>query len=141
MPPGCRQSAAEGASLARYGVRAVDRCIETQGLMAKPCTPQLIAQRAQFFKHQSRNVSLSLGDIKGVFSFAKENTPFVRPIQISRLTPCVSMVMMQPAMATPRKMTGTARFKRILSTAAMSAPVHAPVPGSGMATNSSSPHV
>ena len=75
MPPGCRQSAAEGASLARYGVRAVDRCIDTQGLMAKPCTPQLIAQRVQFFKHQSRNVSLSLGDIRGVFSFAKENTP------------------------------------------------------------------
>ncbi len=44
--------------------------------MAKPCTPQPIAQRVQLFKCQSRNVSLSLGDIKGVFSFAKENTPF-----------------------------------------------------------------
>ena len=43
--------------------------------MAKPCTPQPIAQRVQLFKRQSRNVSLSLGDIKGVFSFAKENTP------------------------------------------------------------------
>lgn len=79
-------------------------------------------------------------NIKGAFSHARE-CPFVRPIQISILTPCVSMVMMQPAMTTPRKMTGAARFKRILSTAAMSAPVHAPVPGSGMATNSSSPHV
>ena len=76
MPPPAPQSAAEGASLARYGVRAVDRWIKTQGLMAKPCTPHPIAQRVQLFKCQSRNVSLSLGDIKGVFSFAKENTPF-----------------------------------------------------------------
>lgn len=58
-----------------------------------------------------------------------------------RVTPCVSSVMMQPAMTTPRKMTGTARFKRMLSTAAISAPVHAPVPGSGMATKIKSPHV
>ena len=76
MPPPAPQSAAELPSNARYGVRAVERCIETQGLMAKPCTPQPIAQRVQLFKCQSRNVSLSLGDIKGVFSFAKENTPF-----------------------------------------------------------------
>ena len=76
MPPPAPQSAARLPSLARYGVRAVERCIETQGLMAKPCTPQPIAQRVQLFKCQSRNVSLSLGDIKGVFSFAKENTPF-----------------------------------------------------------------
>ena len=74
--------------------------------------------------------------------FGKRIPPFfVRPIQISILTPCVSMVMMLPAMATPSRMTGTARFRRISSTAAMSAPVHAPVPGSGMATKSSSPHV
>ena len=101
------------------------------------------AQRVQLFKRQSRNVSLSLGDKKGVFSFAKENTPFDKaaPIQTSILTPCVSMVMMHPAMVTPSRMTGTARFRRISSTAAMSAPVHAPVPGSGMATKSSSPHV
>ena len=63
------------------------------------------------------------------------------PIQMSILTPCVSSVMMQPAMTTPRKMTGTARFRRMLSTAAISAPVHAPVPGSGMATKIKSPHV
>ena len=131
------------------------------------------AQRVQLFKRQSRNVSLSLGDKKGVFSsereyplcpvqrhrrcnlpslvreikrehsLRKENTPFDKaaPIHTSILTPCVSMVMMHPAMVTPRKMTGTARFKRISSTAAMSAPVHAPVPGNGMATKSSSPHV
>ena len=35
------QSAARLPSHARYGVRAVDRCIETQGFMAKPCTPHL----------------------------------------------------------------------------------------------------
>ena len=137
------QSAARLPSLARYGVRAVESSNEQQGFMAKPCTPQLIAQRVQLFKRQSRNVSLSLGDKKGVFSFAKENTPFDKaaPIQTSILTPCVSMVMMHPAMVTPSRMTGTARFRRISSTAAMSAPVHAPVPGSGMATKSSSPHV
>ena len=83
MPPPAPQSAAEQTSLARYGVRAVDRCIETQGLMAKPCTPQPIAQRVQLFKRQSRNASLSLGDIKGVFSFAKENTPLC-PVQRHR---------------------------------------------------------
>ena len=82
-------------------------------------------------------------EIKREHSLRKENTPFDKaaPIHTSILTPCVSMVMMHPAMVTPRKMTGTARFKRISSTAAMSAPVHAPVPGSGMATKSSSPHV
>ena len=82
-------------------------------------------------------------EIKREHPLRKENTPFDKaaPIQISILTPCVSMVMMHPAMVTPRKMTGTARFKRISSTAAMSAPVHAPVPGSGMATKSSRPHV
>ena len=90
MPPQRRQSAAEGASLARYGVRAVDRGIETQGLMAKPCTLQPIAQRVQLFKRQSRNVSLSLGDIKGVFSFAKENTPFA---------PCSAIGAALPPMA------------------------------------------
>ena len=83
------------------------------------------------------------GKIKKEHSLWKENTPFDKaaPIQTSILTPCVSMVMMHPAMVTPSRMTGTARFKRISSTAAMRAPVHAPVPGSGMATKSSSPHV
>ena len=83
------------------------------------------------------------GKIKKEHSLWKENTPFDKaaPIHTSILTPCVSMVMMHPAMVTPSRMTGTARFKRISSTAAMSAPVHAPVPGNGMATKSSSPHV
>ena len=82
-------------------------------------------------------------EIKREHPLRKENTPFDKaaPIHTSILTPCVSMVMMHPAMVTPSRMTGTARFKRISSTAAMSAPVHAPVPGSGMATKSSRPHV
>ena len=84
---------------------------------------------------------LERGKSKRSILFEKRIPPFVWAIQISILTPCVSMVMMHPAMVTPRKMTGTARFRRISSTAAMSAPVHAPVPGSGMATKSSSPHV
>ena len=58
--------------------------------MAKPCTPQPIAQRVQLFTHQSRNVSLSLGDIKGVFSFAKENTPFVPCSANGAALPCPS---------------------------------------------------
>lgn len=33
-------------------------------------------QAEQFFKPETGNVSLSLGVIKGVFSFGKENTPF-----------------------------------------------------------------
>ena len=46
--------------------------------MAKPCTPQPIAQRVQLFEPKARNASLSLGVQKGVFSFAKENTSFAR---------------------------------------------------------------
>ena len=46
------------------------------------------AQRVQLFKRQSRNVSLSLGDIKGVFSFAKENTPFAPCSAIGAAIPC-----------------------------------------------------
>ena len=119
-------------------------------LMAKPCTPHLhcaacaALQAANSQCRGSRGTPLAfLWGIKRGYSLRKENTPFDKaaPIQTSILTPCVSMVMMHPAMVTPSRMTGTARFRRISSTAAMSAPVHAPVPGSGMATKSSSPHV
>ena len=55
------------------------------------------------------------------------------------VTPCVSSVMMQPAMMTPRKMTGTARFRRMLSTAAISAPRPRAGAGSGMATKNQKP--
>jgi len=48
-----------------------------RGFVAKPRTPQLIAQRVQLFKLQTCNASLSLGVKKGEFSFAKENSPFV----------------------------------------------------------------
>ncbi len=40
---------------------------------------------------------------------------------------------------TPRAMAGKARFRRMSSMAATRAPVHAPVPGSGMATRTKSP--
>ena len=40
--------------------------------MAKPCTPQLIAQRVQLFKAKGGNASLSLGDKKGEFSHVRE---------------------------------------------------------------------
>ena len=119
-------------------------------LVAQPRTPHLHCAARAVLQAQnpqcrgSRGTPLAfLWGFKRGYSLRKENTPFDKaaPIHTSILTPCVSMVMMHPAMVTPRKMTGTARFKRISSTAAMSAPVHAPVPGSGMATKSSRPHV
>ena len=78
---------------------------ETHGFMAKPCTPHLItrkgyatsvrqqscqrlcnAQRVQFFKIKTANVRgqggrplvLSLGGVRGIFSFEKENIPLIR---------------------------------------------------------------
>ena len=44
-----------------------------------------------------------------------------------------------PAMQTPIPMAGTAAYSRRPSMAATSAPVHAPVPGRGMATRMSRP--
>ena len=54
--------------------------------MAKPCTPHLIAQRVQLFEPQTGNVRgrggrplvLSLGGVRGIFSFEKENIPLSR---------------------------------------------------------------
>ena len=45
-----------------------------------------------------------------------------------------------PAAKTPAKIAGNAFFIRISSIAAISEPVHAPVPGSGTATNKNKPH-
>ena len=47
--------------------------------------------------------------------------------------------MIAAAMQTPIKMIGTACFSFISISAAISAPVHAPVPGAGIATKISSP--
>ena len=55
------------------------------------------------------------------------------------MTPKVIAVMIPAAMSTPSRMLGTALRIRMSSSAATSAPVHAPVPGSGMATKISSP--
>ena len=46
---------------------------------------------------------------------------------------------MMPAVTTPSAIGGKASLTRISSMAAMSEPVHAPVPGSGMATNKNRP--
>ena len=181
MPPPAPQSAARLPSLARYGVRAVDRCVESQKThgeamytaptLRSACSSSSCKLAMPGVEGNAPRLSLGVPkggilfgkripplpraapsalqppplvrEIKREHSLRKENTPFDKaaPIHMSILTPCVSMVMMHPAMVTPRKMIGTARFKRISSTAAMSAPVHAPVPGNGMATKSSSPHV
>ena len=46
---------------------------------------------------------------------------------------------MAPAVMTPSVMDGQASFRSISIMAAISAPVHAPVPGSGIATNMNRP--
>ena len=78
-----RQSAAEPPSLARYEVRAVDRCIETQWLVAKPRTPHLhcaarAALQAQIPQCRgSRGTPLAfLWGMQRGYSLRKENTPF-----------------------------------------------------------------
>ena len=73
-----RQSAAEQTSLAPHDSKA--RLLsgrDSQGFMAKPCTPHLIPQAEQLFKPQTCNVGgrgglplvLSLGGVRGIFSF------------------------------------------------------------------------
>ena len=57
MPLFRKQSAAEVTSLAPHDSKA--RLLsgrDSQGFMAKPCTPHLIAQRVQLFKLQTANV-------------------------------------------------------------------------------------
>ena len=103
MPLFRKQSAAEKTSLAPHDSKA--RLLsgrDSQGFMAKPCTPHLItrkgyatsvrqqscqrlcnAQRVQSFKLQTHNVRgrggrplvLSLGGLRGILSFEKESIP------------------------------------------------------------------
>ena len=54
--------------------------------------------------------------------------------QIKMVTPYVTTETITAAMRTPSAMAGNACFRRISNTAATSEPVHAPVPGSGIAT-------
>ena len=76
MPLFRTQSAAKQTSLAPHDSKA--RLLsdhDSQGFMAKPCTPHPIAQRVQLFKLQSANVGVkgqsplrSLGGSKGSHS-------------------------------------------------------------------------
>ena len=65
------------------GIGAVASCHESQGFMAKPCTPHLIPQAEQFFEIETANVggrgdlpSRSLGGPRGIFSHVREWPPF-----------------------------------------------------------------
>ena len=75
MPPVRRQSAARLPSLARYGVRAVDRCIETQGLVAKPRTPHLHCAARVPLQAASSQCKFSLGGSKGGISLFEKRYP------------------------------------------------------------------
>ena len=55
-------------------------------------------------------------------------------------TSCEPTVMMSPAAATPANIDMNACFLLMSNNAATRAPVHAPVPGRGIATNTKSPH-
>ena len=54
--------------------------------------------------------------------------------------PYVTVVIISPAISTPRAIIGNAFLGGISKSDAISAPVQPPVPGSGIATNSKSPH-
>ena len=57
MPLFRTQSAAKQTSLAPHDSKArLQNGHDSQGFMAKPCTPHPIAQRVQLFKLQTRNV-------------------------------------------------------------------------------------
>ena len=84
MPLFRTQSAAKQSSLAPHDSKArLQNGYESQGFMAKPCTPHPIAQRVQLFKPQTGNVggrgalpSRSLGGSRGPFSHVKEYPPW-----------------------------------------------------------------
>ena len=79
-----KQSAAKQTSLAPHDSKArLQNGHDSQGFMAKPCTPHLIAQRLQLFKPQTGNVgdrgalpSRSLGGSRGPFSHVREWPPY-----------------------------------------------------------------
>ena len=84
MPLFRTQSAAEKTSLAPHDSKArLQNGHDSQGFMAKPCTPHPIAQRVQLFKLQTANVggrgvlpSRSLGGPRGIFSHVREYPPY-----------------------------------------------------------------
>ena len=97
MPLFRTQSAAKQTSLAPHDSKArLQNGHDSQGFMAKPCTPHPIAQRLQFFKLQTANVggrgdlpSRSLGGLRGPFSHAREWPPYSRPLHgAGKTSPC-----------------------------------------------------
>ena len=70
MPLFRTQSAAVLPSLAPHDSKArLQNGYESQGFMAKPCTPHPIAQRMQFFKIETANANAFLLDGRRPFSF------------------------------------------------------------------------
>ena len=70
MPLFRTQSAAVLPSLAPHDSKArLQNGYESQGFMAKPCTPHPIAQRVQFFKIETANANAFLLDGRRPFSF------------------------------------------------------------------------
>ena len=70
MPLFRKQSAAKQTSLAPHASKArLQNGYESQGFMAKSCTPHPIAQRMQFFKIETANANAFLLDGRRPFSF------------------------------------------------------------------------
>ena len=87
MPLFRTQSAAEQTSLAPHNSKA--RLLsdhDSQGFMAKPCTPHphcaaravIQAANCQCWGSRGAPLVLSLGGVRGIFSFEKENIPLSR---------------------------------------------------------------
>ena len=91
MPPGRRQSAAEGTSLARYGVRAVAAGNETQKIHGEAMytAPDsaggaaLRAKNCQCAGSRGKAPRLSLGGFKGGYSLRKESIPLCPAVALS----------------------------------------------------------
>ena len=66
-------------------------------------------------------------------------TVLIQPCKVF-INPKVAESTITPASNTPKQIAISASFRRISRMPATSAPVHAPVPGNGIATNRQSPH-
>ena len=75
IPPMRRRSAARLPSLARYGVRAVDRCIETQWLVAKPRTLHLHCAAPAVLQAANPAMQAFLWGIKRGYSLLRKRIP------------------------------------------------------------------
>ena len=87
MPLFRTQSAAKQTSLAPHDSKArLQNGHDSQGFMAKPCTPHPIRQALQLFKLQTGNGGVkgqgplrSLGGPRGIFSHVREYPPYPQP--------------------------------------------------------------